>query len=65
MIAALRVARDRLDVSRLLVLGHTDCRGTDDAAATVAVDVASLREPGIVAGGFVYDVKTGRVTPVA
>jgi carbonic anhydrase len=63
--AALDVARDRLAVNRLLVLGHTDCRGTDDAAATVAEDVARFDVKGVVAGGFVYDVATGRVTPAA
>jgi carbonic anhydrase len=65
MRAALVVARDRLDVTRLLVLGHTDCRGTDDAAATVAEDIAAFAVAGIEAGGFVYDVATGVVTPVA
>jgi carbonic anhydrase len=65
MRAALAVARDRLDVTRLLVLGHTDCRGTDDAAVTVAEDIAAFDVPGIAAGGFVYDVATGVVTPCA
>jgi carbonic anhydrase len=67
MEAALAVARDRLDVNRLLVLGHTDCRGTDDASRTVRADVDRVSEtgalPGIVVAGFVYDVATGRITP--
>jgi carbonic anhydrase len=62
--AALDVARDRLGVDRLLVLGHTDCRGTDDAAVTVADDVARLEIDGIEVGGFVYDVTTGRIRSV-
>jgi carbonic anhydrase len=64
MRAALDVARDRLGVDRLLVLGHTDCRGTADAAVTVAEDVARLEIDGLEVGGFVYDVTTGRITPV-
>jgi carbonic anhydrase len=60
---AVEIARDRLAVERLLVLGHTDCRGTDDAAATVAEDVARFDVSDVAAGGFVYDVATGRVTP--
>lgn len=63
--AALLVARDRLDVERVLVLGHTDCRGTDNAAATVGEDVARARLQlrGLAFGGYVYDVATGRVSP--
>ncbi len=62
MRAALEVARDRLGVDRVLVLGHTDCRGTDDASASVAEDVARAGIDGVEIGGFVYDVATGRVT---
>ena len=61
--AALSVARDALDVERVLVLGHTDCRGTSNAAVTVREDVDAFDVPGLVAGGYVYDVATGRVTP--
>jgi carbonic anhydrase len=68
MLAALAIARDRLDVTRLLVLGHTDCRGTVDARETVAADVTRLDTdellPGIAVGGYVYDVATGRITSV-
>ncbi|HEV2591013.1 MAG TPA: carbonic anhydrase [Gaiellaceae bacterium] len=60
---ALAVAHDRLGVDRLLVLGHTDCRGTDDASTTVREDVEAFDVEGIAAGGFVYDVATGSVTP--
>ena len=60
---ALAVAQDKLGVERLLVLGHTDCRGTNDAFATVRADVeASGSLGGLVVGGYVYDVATGRVT---
>lgn len=62
--AALDVARERLAVTRLLVLGHTDCRGTDDAAVTVAEDVARFERDGMEIGGFVYDVGTGRLRSV-
>jgi len=63
--AALAIARDMLDVERVLVLGHTDCRGTEDAAQTVPEDVerAGPQLPGLALGGFVYDVDTGRVSP--
>jgi carbonic anhydrase len=68
MLASLVIARDRLDVTRLAVLGHTDCRGTADARETVAADTARLRADGSLSGvavaGFVYDVATGRVTSV-
>lgn len=60
---ALVVARDQLGVERLLVMGHTDCRGTADASTTVRQDVDAFDIDGITAGGFVYDVATGRVTP--
>lgn len=63
MRAAIVVARDALDVERVLVLGHTDCRGTDDAFVTVAADVAAFDVPGVAIGGYVYDVATGRITP--
>jgi carbonic anhydrase len=63
--AALALARDRLEVERVLVLGHTDCRGTDDASTTVDEDVkrAGAELPGLAFGGFVYDVATGRIIP--
>lgn len=63
--SALLLARDRLDVERVLVLGHTDCRGTDDAATTVREDVERSGEQllGLALGGYVYDVATGRVNP--
>jgi carbonic anhydrase len=61
--AALVVAQEKLDVERLLVLGHTDCRGTDDAFATVRADVEASGSLGLAIGGYVSDVATGRVTP--
>jgi carbonic anhydrase len=61
--AAIQVAHDRLNIDRVLVLGHTDCRGTDDADATVAEDIAQFEGSGLEVGGFVYDVATGRVSP--
>jgi carbonic anhydrase len=64
MRAAIVTARDALEVNRLLVLGHSDCRGTDDAFVTVAADVDAFDIPGVAVGGYVYDVATGRVTPV-
>jgi carbonic anhydrase len=60
---AIVMARDALGIDRLLVLGHRDCRGTDDAFVTVAADVATFDVPGVAVGGYVYDVATGRVTP--
>ena len=89
------VAAYLLDVERVMVVAHTDCRmasgGEDDIHAAIAAaggpdtrslrfatapdQEAALREDverirsypylaGVEAGGFLYDVETGRVAPV-
>lgn len=66
VIGALALAHERLDVTRAMVVAHTDCAaaGTEERDETLRGDVARLRSelPQIDAGGFVYDVETGRLT---
>lgn len=65
VVAALALAVDRLDVVRAMVVAHTDCAATPEAAREEALraDVERLRSaPELAAlesGGFVYDVATG------
>jgi carbonic anhydrase len=65
VIAALALAHERLDVSRAMVVAHTDCAaiGPEEHEETLRGDVARLRSelPAVEAGGFVYDVETGRL----
>lgn len=65
VIAALALAHERLNVTRAMVVAHTDCAavGPDDREETLRRDVARLRSElaQIDAGGFVYDVETGRL----
>jgi carbonic anhydrase len=66
VIAALALAHERLDVTRAMVVAHTDCAavGPEEREETLGSDVARLRSelPQIEAGGFVYDVDTGALT---
>jgi carbonic anhydrase len=95
VLTTLVVARYLLDVERLMVIAHTDCRmvaasddelrrairesgGPDtadlsfstsaDQAASLRADVERVRSfprlEGLQVGGFVYNVKTGRLTPI-
>ena len=68
VIAALALAQERLDVTRAMVVAHTDCAavGPDARKETLRGDVARLRSalPEVEAGGFVYDVETGALTQV-
>lgn len=63
VIAALALAHERLDVTRAMVVAHTDCAATgpEEREETLRGDVARLRSDlaQIEAGGFVYDVETG------
>jgi carbonic anhydrase len=63
VIAALALAHERLDVTRAMVVAHTDCAavGPEEREETLRGDVARLRSevPSVEAGGFVYDVETG------
>lgn len=66
VIAALALAHERLDVTRAMVVAHTDCAavGPDEREETLHADVARLRSElaQIESGGFVYDVETGALT---
>ena len=66
VIEALALARERLNVTRAMVVAHTDCAATgpDEREDKLRADVGRLRTelPQIDAGGFVYDVETGRLT---
>ena len=68
VIAALALAHERLDVTRAMVVAHTDCAavGPEEREETLRGDVARLRSElaPVEAGGFVYDVATGRLTPL-
>jgi carbonic anhydrase len=63
VIAALALAHERLDVTRAMVVAHTDCAAVGPAVREEALrtDVARLRSElaSIEAGGFVYEVETG------
>lgn len=65
VIAALALAHERLNVTRAMVVAHTDCAATgpDEREEKLRGDVGRLRNelPQIEAGGFVYDVETGRL----
>jgi carbonic anhydrase len=96
VLTTLVVARYLLDVGRLMVIAHTDCRmvaagddelrvairdaggpetsdldfsTTADQSASVRADVERVRSfgrlDGLVVGGFVFDVGTGRLAPVS
>ena len=66
VIAALALAHDRLDVTRAMVVAHTDCAAVapEEREETLSGDVARLRAQlaQVEAGGFVYDVETGALT---
>ena len=66
VIAALALAHERLDVTRAMIVAHTDCAaiGPAEREETLRADVARLRSelPYLEAGGFVYDVDTGVLT---
>ena len=68
VIAALALAHERLDVTRAMVVGHTDCAAVapEEREEILRGDVARLRsELGVVeSAGFVYDVETGVLSRV-
>jgi carbonic anhydrase len=70
VLAALALASERLGVSRVMVVAHTDCAAV---AADRREDVlrdglervrAAPKLAGVEAGGFVYDVETGLLSRV-
>jgi carbonic anhydrase len=69
VIAALALAGERLGVTRAMVVAHTDCAAVQTGQEEILRgDVEKLRSApelaGIEAGGFVYDVETGRLSRV-
>lgn len=68
VVAALALAHERLEVTRAMVVAHTDCAavGPAEREETLRGDVARLRAElaQIESGGFVYDVETGRLAHV-
>lgn len=69
VLAALALAHSGLGVTRAMVVAHTDCRApTAGSEETLRGDVERLRSfphlAGLEAGGFVYDVATGRLRRV-
>lgn len=70
VLAALALAKERLDVTRVMVVAHTDCAavGASEREETLRGDVERLRSfaglDGVEAGGFVYDVETGLLSRV-
>ena len=68
VIAALALAHEQLDVTRAMVVAHTDCAaiGPEEREENLRGDVARLRSElaSVEAGGFVYDVETGVLSRV-
>ncbi len=69
VVAALALAMERLDVTRTMVVGHTDCAAvTTGREKILRGDVERLRSAselaGLETGGFVYDVETGLLSRV-
>src|SRR5690348_16155351 len=66
VIAALALAHERLNVTRAMVVAHTDCAATGpyEREEKLRADVARLRSElaQIETAGFVYDVETGVLT---
>lgn len=66
VVAALALAHERLNVTRAMVVAHTDCAATgpDEREEKLRADVGRLHSelPQIDSGGFVYDVGTGRLS---
>jgi len=62
----------RLDVTKVIVVGHDHCIARASAAGSPAAETAvrwavaaiSERLPGLAATGFLYDEQTGRIRPV-
>jgi carbonic anhydrase len=69
VIAALALAGEHLGVTRAMVVAHTDCAAVQTGQEEILRgDVEKLRSArelaGLEAGGFVYDVETGRLSRV-
>lgn len=69
VIESLHLATNRLGVDRIAIVQHTECAAPSVGPDTLALDVARARaelgvDPERVAG-FIYDVRSGRLTPAA
>jgi carbonic anhydrase len=68
VVAALALAHERLDVTRTMVVAHTDCAATgpEEREDKLRADVERLRSElaSVESGGFVYDVETGRLSRI-
>ncbi|MCW2927092.1 MAG: carbonic anhydrase family protein [Thermoleophilia bacterium] len=66
---SLRLAIDRLGVDRIAIVQHTECAaptaGVDTLAHDVSVARATLGLPHDRIDGFIYDVRTGRISSPA
>jgi carbonic anhydrase len=63
VINSLRLASDRLGVSHVAIVQHTDCAAPETGPLTLAADVERVRREASLlnerVAGFVYDVRTG------
>jgi carbonic anhydrase len=69
VLAALALASERLDVTRAMVVAHTNCAVVKTGREEILrEDVERIRSApelaGIEVGGFVYDVETGRLSRI-
>lgn len=69
VIATLVLASSVLDVTRVMVVAHTDCAAVQAGQEELLrADVERIRSApelaGLTAGGFLYDVETGRLSRV-
>lgn len=69
VLAALALAKERLGVSRAMVVAHTDCAAVQVGQEEILrADVERLRSApelaGVEAGGFRYDVETGLLSRI-
>ncbi len=69
VLAALALAKERLGVTRAMVVAHTDCAAVQAGQEEILrADVEMLRSSpelaDVEAGGFVYDVETGLLSRI-
>jgi carbonic anhydrase len=66
VIESLHLATTRLGVDRIAIVQHTECAAPSVGPNALAIDVARVRAeldvPRHRVAGFVYDVRTGRLT---
>jgi carbonic anhydrase len=69
VLAALALGKERLGVTRAMVVAHTDCAAVHAGQEKILrADVERLRSflelAGVEAGGFRYDVETGLLSRI-